>query len=69
MFSAGLSGTPSPPPEGIIPPPPPITDEIIAEMGLAYLKQVGSVDRKDIIFHDFCEGAKAYRERLKTMDL
>lgn len=43
----------------------PLTDDIIAQIALDYLKEVGSVDRKDLIYHDFTKGAMAYRDEQK----
>jgi len=43
----------------------PLTDDIIAQLALDHLKAVGSVDRKDLIYHDFTTGAMAYRDEQK----
>jgi len=42
-----------------------LTDDIIAQLALDHLKEIGSVDRKDLIYHDFTAGAMAYRNEQK----
>ncbi len=43
---------------------PPVTDDIIAQAALDYLKEVGSVDKKNVIYHDFTKGANWYKEEI-----
>lgn len=45
----------------------PLRDDEIAQGALDYLKEVGSVDKKDIIFHDFQKGAMWYRAQMERL--
>jgi len=51
--------------EGVLPLP----DNIIEQLALDYLKKVGSVDKKEVIHHDFHQGVNAYRDEQKRRKL
>lgn len=44
-----------------------LTDDIIARGAIAYLDSVGNVDRKDVIYHDFTQGANWYKLEISKL--